>query len=104
MRQPISCFSFALCAIIIVVSIFAQQGCLASSRTLEAAAQATSNIVLPKSVGTSFKAAYHYVVCQSDYLVEPETTQEVADVVKAYRQLSDSQGAKLKIRASRRCE
>lgn len=78
------------------------QGCLASGRSLEAAAAATSNIALPKSVGTHFKAAYHYVVCETDYLVEPETTQDVADAVKAYRQLAASQGAQLKIRASRR--
>jgi hypothetical protein len=79
-----------------------QQGGLASSRTLEAAAAASSNIAQPKSVGNSFKAAYHYVVCETDYLVEPETTQDVADAVKSYRQLADSQGAELKVRASRR--
>jgi hypothetical protein len=85
-----------------MVNICCQQGSLASSRTLEAAAAAPSNIALPKSVGNRFKAAYHYVVCETDYLVEPETTQDVADAVKSYRQLADSQGAELKVRASRR--
>jgi hypothetical protein len=78
------------------------QGCVASSRSLEAAAAATANIALPKSVGNRFKAAYHYVVCEADYLVEPDSTQDVSDAVKAYRQLADAQGAQLKIRASRR--
>jgi hypothetical protein len=65
--------------------------------------QSAHNIVLPKSVGNRFKAAYHYVECETDYLIEPESTQEVADAVKAYRQLAELQGAALKIRASRRC-
>lgn len=78
------------------------QVCVASSRSLEAAAAATANIALPKSVGNRFKAAYHYVECEADFLVEPDNTQDVADAVKAYRQLAESQGAQLKIRASRR--
>ena len=78
------------------------QVCGAVGRTLEAAAASNANIALPKSVGNRFKAAYHYVVCETDYLVEPETTQDVADAVKAYKKLADEQGAALKIRASRR--
>lgn len=96
------CNRSSLVPAVLMVNICCQQGSLASSRTLEAAAAAPSNIALPKSVGNRFKAAYHYVVCETDYLVEPETTQDVADAVKSYRQLADSQGAELKVRASRR--
>lgn len=81
------------------------QAAVSSARDLEAAAgqsQGSHNIALPQSVGTRFKAAYHYVVCEADYLVEPDNTQDVAYAVKAYRQLAESQGAALKIRASRR--
>lgn len=92
------------CAGVHSICLHPAQVCFASSRSLEAAAAAaaTANIALPKSVGNRYKAAYHYVECEADYLVEPDNTQDVADAVKAYRQLAELQGAQLKIRASRR--
>jgi hypothetical protein len=58
--------------------------------------------VLPQSVGTSYKAAYHYVQCEADYVVEPGSTQELADALTAYKQLAKERGAQLKVRTSRR--
>ncbi|WIA41247.1 hypothetical protein OEZ86_004858 [Tetradesmus obliquus] len=58
--------------------------------------------VLPQSVGTSYKAAYHYVQCEADYVIEPGSTQELADAIKAYKQLAEEKGAQLKVRVSRR--
>lgn len=58
--------------------------------------------VLPQSVGTSYQAAYHYVKCEADYVIEPASTQELADAIKAYKQLAEEQGAQLKVRVSRR--
>jgi hypothetical protein len=58
--------------------------------------------VLPQSVGTSYKAAYHYIQCEADYVIEPGSTQELADAIKAYRQLAAEKGAQLKVRVSRR--
>lgn len=62
----------------------------------------TEDITLPKSIGTQYKAAYHYVVCDVDYVIEPESTQELADAIKAYRKLAETHGKKLKVRVSRR--
>jgi hypothetical protein len=59
--------------------------------------------VVPQSVGTSYKAAYHYVKCEADYVIEPSSTQELADAIKAYKQLAEERGQQLKVRVSRRC-
>lgn len=75
---------------------------LAAALAMLALWQVGAAIALPQSVGRDYKAAYHYVVCQTDYTIEPESTQDVVDAVKAYRQLAEETGATLKIRASRR--
>jgi hypothetical protein len=63
---------------------------------------AAAAVVLPQSVGTSYKAAYHYVQCEADYVIEPGNTQELADALTAFKQLAKEKGAQLKVRMSRR--
>jgi hypothetical protein len=53
-------------------------------------------------VGETYTAAYHYVTCVNDYVIEPSNTAEVADAVKYYLGVAEASGKTLKIRASRR--
>ena len=66
------------------------------------ATAAATTLQVPQSIGTTYKAAYHYVQCGADYVVQPETTEDVADAVKYYKQLAADKGAQLKIRATRK--
>lgn len=66
-----------------------------------AATAAAAAVVAPQSIGKTYTAAYHYVECGADYVIQPRNTQDVADAVKYYRELAAQKGAQLKIRASR---
>jgi imidazolonepropionase-like amidohydrolase len=56
----------------------------------------------PEIVGNAYKAAYHYVECESTYVVEPANTAETADAVRYFVQEAAARKMPLKIRASRR--
>jgi hypothetical protein len=56
----------------------------------------------PEIVGNAYKAAYHYVECESTYVVEPSSTAEVADAVRYFVQEAAAKKMPLKVRASRR--
>jgi FAD/FMN-containing dehydrogenase len=63
---------------------------------------AAQSLPLPTSYGHTYSAAYHYVTCDSDYVIAPRNTTELAEAIKAYRALAKSQGKTLKVRSSRR--
>lgn len=47
------------------------------------------------------RAAYGYVLCESDHVVAPRSTAEVAAAVKLYRAQATAAGVPLRIRATR---